>query len=360
MEFEADIPALMDEMNVLKLEYAELQKSNMNLKSALNTVNTERSTINVETGEQMDVSDNNVVQSRSNHTCLPHTPPTLATCMQLFLPEFNYTTLMNTIEEYQCSDDMKAIRESILQQWRFLSQSAKVQQSQEICKEFGKVVLQKLHEANDVIGDQLFTVVEGAKDKMTYIKSEIHRAMHENAINNFVNKTRTEVSLISHEVYDTLLKVKNLTTDVLKDKTAKLFNGDVSRSLTDQFYRGKDKILDIKNHVHENLMQFSGKISRDWLPSKDKKSSRRRSKRESKAEMKHSHRQNNRNENKDLYNDEDDDIIPQIYRETTGKYEEKTDRRKKQSNHELYDDFWKKSGYNPDDYSQDGFFEGNS
>ena len=377
MELESEIDTLKDEMNTLKLENSDLQRAMLMLKYTRHPGNQEMdsnvkdSKTGIDTESEGVSEDLPIVTSRDeihNIPC-PKALPTLSSCLHLIFP-FNLTSAQD--RAHKSSDDIRssfhehwkmlqrvtsdlAVKDSIMHQWISVGGYKTVEQSQELYNEIGKVVLQKLHDAHGAVGS-IYSLVDETKEKMMYIKSEFSRAAEKYNVTKFVNKTRSEMLSLSHKVYDTFLRVKNLTTDVLTENT--MFGDQVSNHIAYKLHQGKEKIVHMKNQVQENLVQFTDKISRDWWPRKEKYKNRGTKKHSaSKRQLKHSHSENNHN-----VNSYDNEYVISTFNHEMDKYEEKHDHTKKQSNpnHELYNDFWKKTGYYPDDYSQDGFFQGNN
>ena len=174
----------------------------------------------------------------------------------------------------------------------------------------------------------------------------------------YVNKTKLTMSKLTDTLQETWQKVKNLSKELLSNE------GHVV--MTDQ--EKKEEKVSASEALHENK----------WEKEADNHQKRRFDGKHEKRNYHHHHPHYKGHHHHKHHQDHHDKHHGQKQRQTHGPHQqrdEKNDRppymdnskefedkpyhKQRQSNHEQYNDFWKKVEYDPDDFFHEGFFEGN-
>ncbi len=280
--------------------------------------------------------------------------PNFITCVSLLLPQFNLQEL-----SHLSSDGINNMAQHLKQQWAFFqnisSDAAFTQVLMDKWEELQKYAesptitgftQQAMHAYDDLqktLGEKWAEFQKVGQPKSESPKSS---ATNSSPLHDYMNRTKATVSRLSDTLHDTWVKVKNLSSDFLKRHEETIMN--VQESV-------KVKVSQIGQKVQSKLEKVKYKFQKHGLFLDDVLSKEAGKKGQSKnRQFSSTHRRPHSKHSDGSFH----------YNEAYpgGKFEDKPNHRKKDSSHEHdnYEEFWNKAGFDPDDIEQDGFFEGNN
>ena len=193
--------------------------------------------------------------------------------------------------------------------------------------------------SSDTSSDKVQPKTTAAKYKQVIKNLTLPVASH---FQEYMNKTKETVSKLSVKLHDTWEKVKNLSTDFLK--------------------KHEDTIKTVKDNVKTKIEDVGKKVRNKWkklvvMPEKDaaKPGKNKRKKHQKKGKYSQKNQQHSKYAHTSRRN-HGENTLPH---DPPRPFEDKPHHKQRQSNHEQYDEFWRRTDFDPEGLLQEGFFEGN-
>lgn len=167
----------------------------------------------------------------------------------------------------------------------------------------------------------------------------------------YMNKTKQTVSKLSSTLQETWQVVKNLSNDFIKQHSGKI--DGVKENIM-------EKAKGVQRDIREKWQTVRGKMEKNgWLKKQREKAAHHKANHPREAKRSRGYQKQNHNTDYERREREGREYSSPLPGDSAKRFEDKPHHKQRQSNHEQYNEFWRKVDFDPDDYFHEGFFEGN-
>ena len=289
--------------------------------------------------EQLESTRNKLVEAEEradrfetmHKECMANAPADFLSCMKLLLPEVtapgvNVTEFMvNILQDVQFA---KAMEQHWADFHQFLKQGSHAKLPNKVKKVY--------HELEKTIKAKWNEFARFAENEMP----GAGKAGRE-GFQTVFNKTKETVSQLSEKVHNTWHKVKNLSSDILREHRAL---GDIKASV-------ERKVSSMGRNVKKGWDAVKEHVPGGWF---------RKKKPAEESKKYEGHPQDHLGNSPFLQEQTQDVSLEELAKADSRGYNNKGNKQtQSMSLEQKYEEFWKRANYDPDDYVAEDFFQGN-